>query len=254
MAKFGAVALGSLARRPITVEDPRAGEMSLHVRYLDDADDDVIEQGAEAFAVARGAKIPEQSKPLPSGAAQNPWRGNAHYERGFVLHTLLRSCTDPESSEDHPEPFFLTIEQVQKLHPDTIGQIYQRQRMFQSELSPSISEIAGKDILAHIVEICISEDERPFARLAPNLQWILCRIMAVLLIASQGTKWLSSWDSAKKQIESLRLRIVEAVGTGEPIEQIEVTPTAKSKAQAAAAAARRTLSKNKQKAKRRGRQ
>lgn len=254
MAKFGAIALGSLARKPITVDDPRAGEMALHVRYLDDSDDDVIEQGAEAFARARGATEPAQAKPLPSGAAQNPWRGNAHYERGFVLHTLFVSCTDPDSIQEKPEPYFRTIEEVQKLHPDTINQIYLRQRMFQSELSPSITDIAGQDLLAHIVSICISEDERPFARLAPNLQWILVRILCVLLLSLQGTKFFSTWDSAKKQIESLRKRIVDAVEQGESIDGIKVAPiaTSKSKAPVAAAAPKRKLSKNQQKAKRRG--
>lgn len=244
--------LGSLARKPITVDDPRAGEMALHVRYLDDADDDVIEQGAEAFARARGATVPAQTKPLPSGSAQNPWRGNAHYERGFVLHTLFVSCTDPDSIQEKPEPYFRTIEEVQKLHPDTINQIYLMQRMFQSELSPSIADIAGQDLLAHIVEICVSEDERPFARLAPSLQWILVRILCVLLLSSQGTKFFYTWDSAKKQIESLRKRIVDAVESGEPIDGIKVAPIATSKAPVAAAAPKRKPSKNQQKARRRG--
>lgn len=249
MAKFGDIALGSLARRPVTVTDPRAGEMSFHVRYLDDTDDDQIEQGAEAFARARGASVPPQGAPLSSGAAQNPWRGNAHYERGYVLYTLFVACVDPDSPQSNPESYFRTIEEVQKLHPDTITQMYLAQRIFQSDLSPNISDIAGKDLFAHIVSIAISDDERPFVRLAPSLQWTLVRTLAVLCIASHGTNLLSSWGSVKNSIELLRRQVVEAVDKGEPFEKVPAAPIAKK----APTAKHQGRSRNQQKAQRRAR-
>lgn len=256
MPTFADIALGSLARRPITVVDPRAGEMSFHVRYLDDTDDDLIEQGAEKFALARGATMPIQGTPLPSGAAQNPWRGNAHYERGYVLHTLLIASVDPDSSQEQPKPFFRTIEQIQKLHPDTIAQICLAQRIFQSDMSPSLSEISGHDLLPRIVEIAISEDERPFVRLAPSLQWILVRTLAVLVLSSHGSKLLSSWGSVKSSTDSIRKRLVSAVDAGEEFEPILAPPSAKTKTKprpVAAAGKPSAAARNKAKQKRRAR-
>jgi hypothetical protein len=254
MPTFGDIALGSLARRPITVVDPRAGEMSFHVRYLDDTDDDQIEQGAEKFALARGATMPTQGTPLPSGAAQNPWRGNAHYERGYVLYTLLVAAVDPDSSQEQPRPFFRAIEQIQKLHPDTISQIFLAQRIFQSDMSPSLSEISGRDLLPRIVEIAISEDERPFVRLVPSLQWTLVRTMAVLVLSSHGSKLLSTWDSVKNSTDSIRRRLASAVDAGEEFEPILATPSAKTKIKpqpATAAGKQSAADRNKAKQKRR---
>src|SRR6185369_17434301 len=71
--------------------------IKLALVLLSPGDDADIEEGAVDFA--RAHKVAD------------PKPGNGQYERGLMLHTLLRACVDPDVT-DRRESYFASLEQI----------------------------------------------------------------------------------------------------------------------------------------------
>jgi hypothetical protein len=95
------------------------------VRILMPEDDADIEEAAVAFAVAHKVKEPRP--------------GNTQYERGLMLHTLLRGCVDYEVT-NRDEPYFASVEEIGKYLDDGRAlMLFWQQRAFQKRVSPNPS-------------------------------------------------------------------------------------------------------------------
>jgi hypothetical protein len=92
---------------------------------LSPSDDADIEEGAVDFA--RAHKVAD------------PKPGNGQYERGLMLHTLLRACVDPDVT-DKREPYFSSLEQIASgrlLDDGRCALLFFAQKAFQRERSPN---------------------------------------------------------------------------------------------------------------------
>lgn len=109
-------------RASVTALDGRT-PIECDLRILMPEDDAAVEEGAVAYA--RAHKV---ESPLP---------GNTQYERGLVLHTLVRACLDYEVA-DREEPYFESVEEVER-HLDEARMLvlFFAQRSFQKRLSPN---------------------------------------------------------------------------------------------------------------------
>jgi hypothetical protein len=130
MAKFATIASiaqlvqGRRAREPaeVTAIDGKT-LIRCDVRILMPEDDADIEEAAVAYAEAHKVKEP---KP-----------GNTQYERGIMLHTLLRGCVDYEVAE-RDEAYFASVEEIGKYLDDGRALVlYFQQRAFQKRVSPN---------------------------------------------------------------------------------------------------------------------
>lgn len=132
MAKFADI----VARLTATTETRRIAEITAidgvtpvrcALRLLSPADDADIEEGAVEFA--RSHKVAD------------PKPGNSQYERGLMLHALLRACLDPDVP-DRREPYFSSLDQIANgrlLDDGRCALLFFQQRSFQREVSPNPS-------------------------------------------------------------------------------------------------------------------
>jgi hypothetical protein len=182
MARFSEISRGTLARHVEELPMANGNVERVAVRPLLDCDDDEIETNALAYAKARGAVDPKAGNPL--------------YDRGIALHTLLIACSDPDSPDDAPRPFFDSVEQIQRgLDRDRIAWLIAAQQVWEDKCSPRQLSMTANEFIAHVMEVAVSEDERPFLRLRPGLQWILLRTLARQHVASLEPSLLSGSDS-----------------------------------------------------------
>lgn len=128
MAKFAAllpeILKGAAARRPASVVAvDLTTKIECDLRILMPEDDAAIEEAAVEFA--RDHKVAD------------PKPGNSQYERGLMLHTLLRACVDNEV-KDKAEPYFANLAEISK-HLDDARclHFFFQQRSFQNEVSPN---------------------------------------------------------------------------------------------------------------------
>lgn len=195
MAKFSEVAQGARARRRIKLPLPGAqvdGETGEWIGPTDELDvrvlreDEYVEVLAKslAFAKKHGLETPED--------------GDALYERGKMLHTLLIACVDWESPTDSARPYFdggwEAIHKSEVMTPEVIGYLYLQQQMFQDEVSPLLADISTPEILAAAVKTA-GGNLSFFVNSRPGAQWSFVRFLASQFIASLATKSPSSLSS-----------------------------------------------------------
>lgn len=195
MSTFSQVQAGTRARKPIVLPLPGAqvdaatGEwvgptIPLDVRVIrNDEYDDILTE-ARKFAVARGIEAPED--------------GDTLYERGKMIHTLALVCTDRESPNDAPRPFFDGgWEQIHKsdlLTPEVVGYLYLQWELFQEELNPLATDIKPETFLAAAVKTA-GGDMAFFVNSRPGTRWIFTRTLALQLVTLLGDSSLSSPSS-----------------------------------------------------------
>lgn len=124
MGKFRDIIQGARARKLVEVIAlDGVTPIKCAVRILMPEDDADIEEAAVEFA--------------KSHKVANPTPGNTQYERGLMLHALLRACLDPDVT-DKDEPFFESAAQIGKYLDDARAlHLYFQQRAFQKEVSPN---------------------------------------------------------------------------------------------------------------------
>ncbi len=182
MGRFQQIAKGTRARHTVELPLANGDATRVAVRPLLDAEDDEIDVAARAYAKARDVEDP---KP-----------GNTIYERGHALHTLLLACSDPDSPDSDPAPFFANVEEIRTgLDRDRIQYLLTAQQVWQDQCAPQQLQLSGDDFIAKVVEVATSEDDRPFYRMRQGLQWIFMRALAVQCLNSPELKSLSGLAS-----------------------------------------------------------
>jgi hypothetical protein len=171
MGRFSQIARGTLARHVGELPMPNGQIEKIAVRPLLDDDDDQIETQALAYATQRGVADPKAGHPI--------------YDRGVALYTLLLACSDPDSPDGAPVPYFDNIEQIRTgLDRHRIAWLLAAQQVWEDTCSPRTLKMSPNEFVAHIMEVAVSKDEAPFLRLRPGLQWILLRTLAKQYISS----------------------------------------------------------------------
>jgi hypothetical protein len=182
MGRFRDIARGARARR--TVEFPIAtGEpVKVAVGVLLDGADEEIDRLSREHAKKLGVEDP---KP-----------GNSIYDRAADRFTLLLSCTDPESPDEAPVPFFASEEEIREgLDRDRIAYLVTAQAVWQDQCSPRQLKLTTDEFISKVVEVATSPDDRPFYLMRPGLQWIFMRTLAGQCMNSPELKSLSGLGS-----------------------------------------------------------
>lgn len=158
MGKIRDLILKPARRRPceVTALD---GETLLRfdLRLLTGDESVTVEKDARAFAKANGVEKVDGSDGL--------------YLRGLMVSTLLLACTDNDSPITAPEPYFDNAVQVRKLLDDArIAHVYEKQRGFQSEFSPTPDKCSYDEFVALVWKTreearTGGDPERPFVGL-----------------------------------------------------------------------------------------
>lgn len=183
MANFASIAKGIRARHIVDLPLADGVVTKVSVRALTDAEDDEIETEALAYAKTRKVEDPKAGDPI--------------YDRGVAVHTLLLACSDPDSPDASPVPFFSDVEEIQHgLDRDRIAWLLSAQQIWQDKCSPRQLNLSPDEFVERITEVAVSKDEGPFLRMRPGLQWICMRILAVQWWNSPGPKSLFGLDDA----------------------------------------------------------
>jgi len=200
MAKFSDVAAGIRARTPAVLPLPGAtvdGETGawsgptadLDLRALNEEEYGDVLSAALAYAKGKGLSAPED--------------GDALYERGKMIHTLALACLDRESSKDAPRPFFDGgAEQIRKseiMTPEVIAYLYERQQLWQDEISPLKSDLKPEQFLAAAVETA-KGNMAFFVNSRPGIRWSFTRTLASLYVASLANSSPSSSSSGSPEM------------------------------------------------------
>lgn len=115
-----------------------------------------------------------------------PAEGDALFDMGLMANVIAVACLDPDSPATERTPFFSggASEILRELSRDTIVHLYNRQALWQDEVSPYRRRLTSEELLAKALEVVAEESDRPFSELSPATQWIFTRTMARLLVGS----------------------------------------------------------------------
>lgn len=131
--------------------------LQFDLRLLSADETVVVEREARAFAKTNGVEKVEQ--------------GDGFYLRGLAVSTLLLACADNESPLEAPEPFFANPAEVRRFLDDArIAYVYEKQRAFQSELSPTPDKCSYEEFVGLVWQTRKEaqqggDPERPFVGL-----------------------------------------------------------------------------------------
>lgn len=116
---------------------------------------------------------------------ENPHEGEPLYDLAVMVKSLSIGCLDTDSPKDAREPFFDggVDQTLAELGREGIAYLYQRLERWQDDCSPQIRRVSANDLLELTVKLAEAEDDGPFSRLSPGLQWICTRFMARQLLA-----------------------------------------------------------------------
>jgi hypothetical protein len=102
---------------------------------------------------------------------------------------LALACLDPDSPANARTPTFdLGAKDVLDLDNDTIVMLWERQKMWQEECSPSVRTKSTKDLYKLAKEVSEGDDPFPYAALSPLTRFQLQHFTACLLAASPDFK------------------------------------------------------------------
>lgn len=158
--------------------------MTVDVRVLlPDEEADVL-AAARAFCVSKGTPDAPEGDPL--------------FELARVVHTLFRACIDHDSTEEKPEPFFASADQIlasEALNRDNIFALYEQQQIWQDEVARQPMAFTEAEF-EHFILSCEGDDPFPFVSLRPGKRWSFTRSMASLLRHSLTPRSQSSIESS----------------------------------------------------------
>ena len=196
MATFGSLVRGPRARKRVKLPmpgssvDPETGELSGDVIELDVCGLNPVERSevaarARAFAKARGVDDPRDEDEL--------------YEWGKILHTLVLTCIDKDSTEDAPSPFFDggfdQLHETKLLGPEHVAFLYEQQQQWQDECAPGLKSQTPEEFWAAVVKTAAG-DMSFFVNARPGMRWSFTRTLAALHLSSLTDKSHSSSPSA----------------------------------------------------------
>jgi len=166
------LALGTEAERPIELPRPGRDPFLTIARPISGTQESLVLEAARAYAKAKGVELPREGEPL--------------YDLAVMAHTIAIACVDPDSDPKDREPSFDGGAQqiLDNLGPEEIAYLYERQQLWQDELSPTVSRMSTTELMGVALKLTEAKDDAPFSRLRPVLRLILLRTMAGLLFSS----------------------------------------------------------------------
>jgi hypothetical protein len=146
--------------------------LPLDIIALGEREHDEVLEEARAFAIKHGLSDPKPEDEL--------------YERGLMVHTLVRSCLD-QAVTDEEKPFFPGgAEQIlasRVMLPELIAYLYQLQQLQQDEANPLIKEQTPAEYMAALVKTA-GGDMTFFVSSRPSTLWNFTRSLAAQRLVS----------------------------------------------------------------------
>jgi hypothetical protein len=177
MGRFSEIAKGTLARHVVELPLANGVVTKVAVRPLLDWDDNEIDAQALVFARKHGVEDPKPGQPI--------------YERAVALYTLLLACSDPDSPDNAPVPFFDSVEQIQKgVDRDRIAWLMGAQQVWEDRCSPRQLKMTPDEFIHKVGEVALTESEDPFLGMRPGMQWDFTRTLCGLFMSSPELKSL----------------------------------------------------------------
>lgn len=150
-------------------------EVKVGLRFIGGGESASIMVSAGEFAIANGAKDP---KP-----------GDALFELGLRVHTLLVACVDPDEAGTAGARFFDSIDQILEkgeadpmLGRDGIAFLFEEHEAWQDFCGPQPPGLSDETLWTKVMEVAASEDPLVFEALRPSTRWRLARFMASQLL------------------------------------------------------------------------
>jgi hypothetical protein len=176
--KFSQVAKGTSAEKPSKF---RHGETDIEILLRP------LNAGEEVEIIAKA------SKSAVKDGVTSPRPGDSIYDAHLMSETLALSCLDPDSPADaRTSTFDEGPKQVLQLDNDTILLLWEQQRMWQEECSPSVQAKSTKDLFELAKEVAEGDDPFAYVRLSQRTRWQLQHFTAALLVKSPAFRELCS--------------------------------------------------------------
>ena len=188
MAKFQDIQKGTRARKPVVfpiesgplldTESPLGAESDHEAPDTVTVDLRVLHGEEEAECLRRA-----HTSAVKAGVAE-PKSGDPLYDFELMIQTLAIACIDHESSNNDPQPFFSSADEIRKhLDRERIAYLFGQYEVWQDECSPQAAKISGDKLYEIILTAAKSEDPAdPFVQLRPGTAAICFRTMAGLLL------------------------------------------------------------------------
>jgi len=121
----------------------------------------------------------------------------------MMSETIAIACLDPDSAADARTPTFDGgAAQVLDLDNDTILVLFEQQRLWQEECSPSVRHKSTTDLFKLAKEVAESDDPFRYVALSQRTRWELQHFTAALLHKSPVFRELFSSTSSDTKSES----------------------------------------------------
>jgi hypothetical protein len=170
MARFKDLTKQRPPRHVFDLAMPDGSVVPVAVRTLLNTDDDAIDTAAVEYARSRKAESAREGDPI--------------YDRGRTLYTLLLACSDPDSPDEEPVPFFSSVDEIRTgLDRDRLAYLLAAQQWWQDQHSGRARSLKPYEALQKAAEIATSSDPRPFLELSPGLLWSVLRALGGYVLA-----------------------------------------------------------------------
>lgn len=203
MARFADVAKGVKAYCKKTLPLLDDVKTQIAIAPLSFGEEGDAYAAARQYAIAKGVADPKNGEPI--------------YERALALHIVCASCFDPDLVPDTRVKFFDSIQQIEELlDHDRVAMLFQWQRAWQREISPSPKGYTPQEYLKMVV-MTLEADEReeiPFDYLPPTAQRSLLRFTSALCLSLLQLRSPSGSrlpDDAETLIATMTIALTEQV-------------------------------------------
>jgi hypothetical protein len=201
MSKFSTIARGTRGEKAMELPALDGGDglgIPCLVRALNGLEEEQLLVAARERAIAAGLTEPKIGEPI--------------YDLAVMLETIARACLDPDSPKGARELMFTDADEARAAYGrEAIAYIYELQKAWQDEVSPTIGQMDAKGYI-HALATMGGEDQEQamlfFYRLEPGIRASFTRTMACQLwtsltaSSSSGSPSAESGPSSKSEAAS----------------------------------------------------
>ncbi len=171
MARLRDMAKGDLAYSHKTLPLLDGQKLGIAISILPFGEEGRALASAREHAIKQGVADPKKGEPL--------------YERAIALHTVFLSCFDPDKLPARVRTFESIQEIEEVLDHDRVAMLFQWQRSWQKQISPSPKGMTPQDYIKMVVQAAEAEEEEeiPLSFLPPKQQTALWRFTCALCMS-----------------------------------------------------------------------
>jgi len=177
MPKFSTIARGVRAEKVAELPPPDGGDgtgVPALVRALNGLEEERVLVAARARAIIGGVEKPELGEPV--------------YDLAVMVEAIAAAYLDPDSPKDDRQPMFSDGDEVRGAYGrEAIAYMYELQKSWQDEVSPTIAKLDAKGYVDAIAKLASGERDEAlvfFYRLEPGIRASLALTMASQLWSS----------------------------------------------------------------------